>query len=215
MRGREPCAHATPSCRAKTRRSVSCYWHVLLLAVACIADAGVTAARVSHNGDAAHSTPQQLHESTTPPPPSMTLMPSGGNETSGNEPTTQESRVQRGDDTNATNATQPSSGDTPAPGSEQTCRQTLTHIAVRPGGGSQWCVCADERKDCNCAGLVRYGHAESSLWAESLWKNGTIACREATFGGDPAREKSPLASSARLPDLPCGISNTLVTHSNK
>jgi hypothetical protein len=66
MRGREPCAHATPSCRARTRRSVACYWHVLLLAVACIADAGVTATRVTH--DSAHTT-SHLHGSTTPPPP--------------------------------------------------------------------------------------------------------------------------------------------------
>ena len=143
MRGREPCAHATPSCRSRTRRSVACYLHVLLLAVACIADS----------------------------PPSMAPMPSGGNETSGNEPTTQ-------------------AWDTPPPGSEPTCRQTLTHIAVQPGGGSQWCACADDRSACNCAGIVRYGHAESNRWSQSRWINGTITCRSGIFG-DPARETSP------------------------
>ena len=124
-----------------------------------------------------------------PPPPttSMTLMHSGGNETSGNETTTHESGDQGGNDTDATNATR----DTPPPESEQTCRPTLTHIAVRPGGGSQWCACAVERKDCTCAGLVQFGFAENSLWAPSLWTNGTITCRSASFGSDPAREKSP------------------------
>ncbi len=191
MRGWEPCAHATPSCRARTRRSVArtCCWHVLLLAVAG------AATRVTHDGDVAH-----LHGSTTPPPPttSMTLMHSGGNETSANETTTHESGDQGGNDTDATNATR----DTPPPESEQTCRPTLTHIAVRPGGGSQWCACADERGDCKCAGLVRYGDAETSLWAASLWINGTIGCTNGNFGGDPAREKSPLLPLPACPTCP-------------
>ena len=206
MRGREPCAHATPLCRARTRRSVACYWHVLLLAVACIADAGVTATRVTH--DSAHTT-SHLHGSTTPPPsPTTTPMPSGGHETSGNQTTTQDSGDQGGNDTNATNAAhpdhpeQPASGDTPPPGSEQTCRQTISHIAVQHGVGSQWCACADERGDCKCAGLVRYGDAETSLWAASLWINGTIGCTNGNFGGDPAREKSPLLPLPACPTCP-------------
>lgn len=167
--------------RAKSRRSVSCYWQLLLLVAACIADA-----RATRIDDAAplHA-PSNLDGSATPTPTTTS--------------TTQMPTTQEGNDTSATNATFPenseqfASGDTPPPGqsSEQTCKQTLKHIAIRPGGGSQWCACAVERQDCKCSGRVRFGKAEGSLWSTSVWINGTISCRERNFGGDPAREKSP------------------------